>query len=173
MKKTLLIVSILAVLSVLTVGIVMAHPNDPETPGYPGNPGYRGYQGGMMGGGYHGYGGGYMAEYMHAAIAEVLGITVEEFETRMYAGESMYNIALSLGFDAVEIDELHEKVRLEAFAQAYADGFIDEEHYNWMLERMNGSGGFGMYGGGYGMHGGGFARGGGGCHGYYQDTPSE
>lgn len=170
MKKTIMIVSILAALSVLTVGIVMAQTNDPETPSFPGSPGYPGPRGGMMGGGYRGYGGGYMTEYMHAAIAEALGISVEEFETRMYAGENLYDIALSLGFDAEEFADLHAQARQKAFELAYADGFIDEEHYQWMLERMNGYGGFG---GGYGMHGGGFGRGGGGCHGYYQESPSE
>lgn len=170
MKKTILIVSILVVLSALTVGIVLAQSDGPDRPYFPG---YFGPHGGMMGGGYHGHGEGYMHEYMHTAFADALGISEEEFEARMEAGESMYDIALSLGFDEDEIAEIHDQAMQAAFDLAESDGFIDEEHYEWMLERMNGFDGFSMHDtDGFGMHGGGFTQGGG-CHGYYQEAPSE
>lgn len=144
MKKIVILTVIVAALGALTLGVVMAQDDTPETPIFPG------FHGGMMGGA---RGEGYMAEYMHAAFADALGISEEEFETRMYAGETLWDIADSLGFDADEIAELHNQARLEALELAVEDGFLSQEQFDWMQERMGEYGGFGM--GGYGMHGGG------------------
>ena len=82
----------------------------------------------------------------------------------MYAGETLWDIAESLGFDAEEIAELHNQARLEALELAVEDGVLSQEQFEWMQERMGEYGGFGM--GGYGMHGGGMHGGGGfGMHG--------
>lgn len=165
MKKIVILTVIVAALGALTLGVVMAQDDTPETPVFPG------FHGGMMGGA---RGEGYMAEYMHAAFAEALGISEEEFETRMYAGETLWDIADSLGFDADEIAELHNQARLEALELAVEDGFLTQEQYDWMQERMSqsgggyGMGGYGMHGGGgYGMHG----RGQGGGFGQNGDCP--
>ena len=160
MKKIVILTVIVAALGALTLGVVMAQDDTPETPIFPG------FHGGMMGGA---RGVGYMEEYMHAAFAEALGISEEEFETRMYAGETLWDIADSLGFDADEIAELHNQARLEALELAVEDGFLTQEQYEWMQERMSQSGGgYGMHGGGgYGMHG----RGQGGGFGQNGDCP--
>ena len=165
MKKIVILTVIVAALGALTLGVVMAQDDAPETPVFPE------YRGGMMGAA---RGEGYMEEYMHAAFAQALGITEEEFETRMYAGETLWDIADSLGLEAEEIAELHTQARLEALELAYEDGFLTQEQYEWMQERMSqfgggyGMGGYGMHGGGgYGMHG----RGQGGGFGQNGDCP--
>jgi uncharacterized membrane protein YgcG len=117
-----------------------------------------------------------MAVYMHAAMAEALGIPVEEFESRIAAGESFYDMALELGFDLDSFSDLHLNIRQIALENAFEDGLFSEEQYNWMLEKFQGQGG-----GGYGMHGrgsnnGGFSGGGrpGGCMQFPdQSSPAE
>ena len=149
MKKIIILTIIVAALGALTLGVVMAQDDTPETPLFPG------FHGGMIGGQ---RGEGYMEDYMHAAFADVLGISEEEFESRMAQGESLWDIAESLGFNADEIADLHNQARPAALEKAYEDGFLTQEQYEFMQDHMNGTGGFGM-GGGFGMHGGGSGKG--------------
>jgi len=100
------------------------------TPGYPGGP---------MGGGY-----GWMAPYhdlMHEAMAEALGLTVEELNAQLTEGKTMWQIAEELGIDPTEVWSAMEAAREEAIAQAVEDGVITPEQAEWMSEHMGGSGG--------------------------------
>ena len=156
MKKTLLIVTLLVVaLGALGVGVVSAQEG---TPPY----GSRGVADGT----------GTLHEYMEAAMADALGLSVEEFETR-HADETFYQIALDKGFTAEEIVILMQDARADALDAAAKDGVISQEQADWMGSRGFGRGG--MYGGygneacpmfdgegvaPQGQFGGGFGRGG-------------
>lgn len=160
--KKLTIGLILAAVLVLVVGTaVFAQTETPEPPeGWEGKGG-RGPGGwggrGMMG---PGDGTGEVHDYMIEGMADALGLSVDELETRLEAGERMYEIASSLGMDQESFFEAMSQARDEAMEQAYEDGVLSEEQYENFLNRGQGAG---QFGGGMGHHGGGRGpRGGGG-----------
>ncbi|MEW6718292.1 MAG: hypothetical protein AB1345_12445 [Chloroflexota bacterium] len=91
-----------------------------------------------------------MHEYMETALADVLGLTVEELETRMEAGETIEDIAEEQGLSADELGDLMQEAHEKAIAQAVADGVISEEQAEWMLDRFQNKPGFWGFGGGPG-----------------------
>jgi hypothetical protein len=92
------------------------------------------------------YGEGFLHEYMDASLAGALGLSEEDFETRREAGETFFQIAQDLGFDADAIREILVNAREAAFEQAKADGVIPEDFKGG---RPSGSG----YGGRHGPGG--------------------
>ncbi len=89
----------------------------------------------------HGMMGGYgvMAQYreqIHAAIAEALGLTVEEFEAAIAAGKKLPQIAAEQGVALEDVWAAMRAAREAAIQQAVADGVITQEQANWMLSRM-------------------------------------
>ncbi len=128
MKKNILVAVIVVVaLAVLTTGVVLAQEPTPPTPG-----GF-GMGPGMMGRFTNSDGEfGPMHEYMQKALAEALGISVDELETQRQAGKTVYQIALDKGFKADEIPTLLRDARIKGLETAAADGVIPQE----MVERM-------------------------------------
>jgi hypothetical protein len=104
----------------------------------------RGMMGGGMGGGARGgtgmMGGGVLYAYMQDAWAEALGLTREDLDSRLAAGEMHYAIALELGVTAEEFPALMAEVRAEAVAAAVADGALTQAQADWMLQRTPGRG---------------------------------
>ena len=136
MKKTLLIITLLIVaLGALGVGVVAAQGGIPPY-------GQRGTADGM----------GLLHDYMEKAMAEAVGLSVEQFEARHDAGETFYQIALDKGFTAEEIPSLMQTARANALNAAAKDGLISQEQADWMSARGFGRGGM-MNGGGYGAEG--------------------
>jgi glycosyltransferase A (GT-A) superfamily protein (DUF2064 family) len=70
------------------------------------------------------------------AFAEAIGLTSEEVQSRLQAGETMWQIAESQGFSDEEIADLMLAAREAALAQAVSDGVITQEQADLMLERM-------------------------------------
>ena len=139
MKKTLLIVALLILaIGALGVGVVAAQSGQPPVSGY--GPG-------MMWDGDEGL----LHDYMIKAMAEAVGLTETEFESRHDAGETFYQIALAEGFTTDEIPALMQDARAKALDAATADGVISQEQADWMNSRGFGRGGmmngFGRYGG--------------------------
>lgn len=173
MKKVVLIAVVaFVVLAALGVaGYAYAQtPTPPTNPYGPGSAYGRGggmmgdFRGGMMGGWRSAQGYGPMHEYMVAAMAEALGMTVDELNTELAAGKTMWLIAQEKGFTLEEFQTLMLEARQKALAQMVADGVITQDQADWMLNHMQGMwGGAGGYGcpgmGGFGR--GGFGRGGG------------
>jgi hypothetical protein len=96
-----------------------------------------GWYGPGMRGGY--YGGGWMADYrdeMHAAVAEALGLSVEELDAAMAEGQTMWQIAEEQGVDPEVIRDAMQDAREEAINQAVADGVLTQEQADWMLGRI-------------------------------------
>jgi hypothetical protein len=86
---------------------------------------------------------------MEKAMADAVGLSVTEFESRHDAGETFYQIALAEGYSAEEIPALMQDARDKALDAAAADGVISQEQANWMQSRGFGRGGMGGYGRGY------------------------
>ena len=92
--------------------------------------------------GYYGHGmwgtdgEGPMHDVMISILAPALGITPEELEERHDAGETFYQIALDLGFNAAELPGLIIEAKTAALAQAVEEGIITQEQADWMIARM-------------------------------------
>jgi len=151
--KTLTIVGVvlLTVLALGAAGAVYAQTQNPPVtpaPGYgPGGMmGGNGPQSGFRGGPGHMRGGfgagrfGPMHQYMTDALAEALGLTSEEFTSRVQAGESPWEIAQSQGTTWDEFVELRTATRDAAIEQALEDGVITEEQAEWMKSHTPGQG---------------------------------
>lgn len=153
MKKTILIVGLVVLaLGVVGVSAVFAQDNTPPTPYDHGQ---------MMNNGTTGP----MHTFMTIEFAKKLGLNVNDINTRLAAGETMYNIALSAGVTADEFPAIMTEVRAAALAEAVKANVITQEQADWMLSRGNmgsgnctGTGPQGNYG--RGMMGNGQGRGG-------------
>lgn len=134
MKKTLWIVTlVILALGALGVGVVAAQGGQPPY-------GQRGVADGA----------GPMHDYMEKAMAEAVGLTVDEFEARHDSGETFYQIALAEGFTSEEIPALMQAARANALDAAAADGVISQEQADWMNSRGFGRGMMNGYGYGNG-----------------------
>jgi hypothetical protein len=112
---------------------------------------------GMMGGRGNGYGRGMMGDrgvgimhdYMIAAFADAVSLTVEQVDTRLADGETFKEIAIAQGITQDKLPELLTQVRQAALDKAVADGVITQAQADLMLEHMQnraGKGsGFGLY----------------------------
>ena len=151
MKKTILIVTLVAAaLGIFGVGAAFAQGPVP----------------GGRGGGMMQNGGGYLHTYMATALADKLGLKMDDVNARLAAGETMYDIALSAGVTAEEFPAIMTEVRAAALDVAVAANVITQEQADWMKSHNMGAGGMGNcngtgpqgQGGGYGrgmMNGGG------------------
>lgn len=157
-KKWLIVgVSLIAFLALAAAGLVWAgtayaRTQTPPVPDYPyGMMGghYGGF--GMMGGYYGGY--GPMHDEMVAALAEGLGLSTEDLEARLEAGETPWEIAASQGLQDEEIANLMSEAHDKALEKAVDAGLLTQEQADWMDEHMEQM---------WSLDGSGF----GGCHGY-------
>lgn len=123
--------------------------------------------GGPGGSGVDCIGGGWMADYqdeMHAVLAEGLGISVEDLESRLAAGERLSDIAEAEGVDSSALAGIIQAARAAALEAAVADGVITPEQAEQigtgpmggfgMGSQRNGRGGHGGFGGHHGGWGG-------------------
>ncbi len=85
-------------------------------------------------------GSGPLHDYMANAMAKVLGITADQFESRRAAGETAYEIALSQNLPAEKIPALISQGRAAALEAAVADGVITQAQADWMKTRGHGMG---------------------------------
>ena len=154
MKTFLKIIGIIAVVGIIGAGIVgaVAFAQGPQS----GSFGFRGQMGRMSFNNAHGpMGSGLMdenmEETMHAAIADALGITEQEFEDEMAAGKTMFQIADEHNVDINIVWSAMQSARADALQQAVNDGTITQDQADWMSQRGAGMMSGGM--GGYGAHG--------------------
>jgi len=133
MKKTFVlfgiavaVVGLVAVSVLAGAALVNAQAPTPETQTPWGGRGY------MMGGDQP------MAEFMHAALAEKLGISEADLESQIAAGKTLWQIAEEKGLTAEETTTLMQDARDASLAKMVADGTITQEQSDWMSERGNG-----------------------------------
>lgn len=148
--KRLLFVAVL-VIGLIGFGVVQAVSAQDTTPPapVPGNS----YGRGMMGGA---AGMGLMHDYMHEALAEKLGLTVEELQALHDDGQTFWQIAESKGYTAEQAQQFITDARSAALAALVKDGTITQEQADWMNSRMGGAMGRGAGGcmGGAGLQNG-------------------
>ena len=144
MKKFLvaaLVVGLVAVFGVVT--LVSAQNPTPPAPGQ----GFgRGMMGGMMGGATGQY--GPMHTYMQSALAEKLGLTVDELNAAHADGKTFWDLAEEKGLTAEEAQQAMLDARNTALDAMVKDGTITQEQADWMKSRSGA-----MMGGGYGRGG--------------------
>jgi hypothetical protein len=123
MKKTIVITSlVLLALAVLGIGVVFAQGTKPPTQ--------------------NGY--GWMHDYIEQALAAKLGLKEDQVEEQFAAGETMYQIALDSGVKQEDLAAFMNEVHKDAFANAVSNGVLTQQQADWMLQRMQNRGGFGM-----------------------------
>ncbi len=118
MKQLLVITALFGVLAAAAfagTGTVFAQTETPTTP-----PG-----GGL----------GIMHDELVAVYAEALGLSVDEINTRIEAGETMSQIAYSAGLSADEFRTLMTDARTKAIDLAVKNGTITQEQADWMKDR--------------------------------------
>lgn len=89
---------------------------------------------------------GPLHEYIYDALAQALGLTPEELQTRVDAGDTMWAIAQEQGISAEQFSQIMTQARTEALNQAVANGALTQEQADFMLSRGAG----GMWPEGYG-----------------------
>ena len=124
MKKTILIVA-LVVLALGALGVGVAFAQDGNPPFGPG----------MMSGGF-----GPMHTYIVTAFAEKLGLSVDDVNSQLASGKTMYQLALDNGIAEDEVASFLTEVHTAAFDKAVADGVITREQADFMLQRMQSNG---------------------------------
>ena len=154
---------VVVVLALGVTGVVLAQgPKPGATPqpgqgygmmgqgGMMGSGGMMSGRGGMMGGstnqggkGYQGTGMGQMHEYMQAALAEKLGISLDDLNAAYAGGKTFWQIAEDKGFTTEEAQQMMLDARTVALDKMVADGAITQAQADWMKNRSGG-----MMGGG-------------------------
>ena len=139
------LIAVTIVIAFGAVGSVYAQGGGPIANAAPGGQsfgnGFRGGNGERLNQ-YQGSGPGTMDGVLHevymTAYAEALGIEVEDLEARIAAGETMSEIALSLGFTIEDFRDLRMEIRTSVIEQALADGTLTQEQADWMKTRSAG-----------------------------------
>jgi len=78
---------------------------------------------------------------MHAAIADALGMSLDEFETAVAEGKTPIILAEELGIDFAEVQAAMDALHEAAFEQAVADGLITQEQADWIMSHRGGAAG--------------------------------
>lgn len=105
-----------------------------------GQGGGRGRGGSNGGGGVQGTQSGILHDYLIAAFAEKLGLTVDEVNTRLANGETLSEIAYTEGYTLEEFQALIIEVRTIAINAAVAAGDLTQDQADWMLSHGFGTG---------------------------------
>ena len=159
MKKLVKSFVLLAVIAIAlgSASVVFAQGSAPETPmgfGARGNRGGKGSGSTLLNQTRDSFEDGLLHDEMIAAFAEALGLDIEELETRLAAGETMVQIALSTGLSFEEFRTLFQEIRIQVHELAVEQGLLPESQGGWMNSRGGGMGRFGgMRGTGQGLYG--------------------
>jgi hypothetical protein len=127
MKKTFVIAFVLAAMvGLLAAGVAFAQDDNPPF-------GDRGPKDGS----------GLLHDYMSEAMADALGMTVEELQASHDAGGNFSDLALAQDLTEEELSALMQDARTTALDAAAKDGVITQEQADLMKERGAGRGGSG------------------------------
>jgi predicted DNA-binding protein (UPF0251 family) len=81
---------------------------------------------------------GLLHDEMVEAMAGQLGLPAAELETRLDDGETMWEIAESLGIEQEAFWTMMQAARTQALQQAVTNGEITQEQADWMQQHMQG-----------------------------------
>ncbi|MBN8579957.1 MAG: hypothetical protein J0M11_07105 [Anaerolineae bacterium] len=128
MKKIILIVAlVLATVAIVGVGAGVVFAQD-VTPPFTGQAPMRNGEGPLH-------------TFKVVEWSKKLALNVNDINTRLAAGESMYDIVLSAGVTAEEFPVMMTEVRTNAVNAAVAANVITQEQADWMLSHRQGMGG--------------------------------
>lgn len=82
-----------------------------------------------------GEGNGEFRELFLENMAEALGTTREELQSRVDDGEKLCDVLADYGYEGEALQELKESVKQETVAEALADGLITEEQAEKILSK--------------------------------------
>lgn len=132
MKKIAVVLVLAAVaLAVSVTGVAFAQSPQPPTPGA-----WRP----VMSGSANLSAEGPLHDYMVSTMAGALGLTPSDFEARLEAGKTAYQIALDLGISADKIPSLLADARAEAIHAAAAAGILVQQQADRMTAGGLGTG---------------------------------
>ena len=146
MKKFILVgvIAVVVIAALGMVGFAYAQGQTPSTPVSPNGRGSsdsqwmaggsgrgQGRMGGMRGQASDGSS-GLLHEYMINTMAQSLGLTAEQLQTRLDAGDTMWTIAQEQGISAETLTQLMAQARTDALSQAVADGTITQSQADFM-----------------------------------------
>lgn len=100
-----------------------------------GTGGVSGRGAGTMGWAYDGDQTGPLHDVMLTAWAEKLGLSVEQIEEKLAAGEILYDIAVAQGLTWDEFQTARVEIRAAALDAAVEQGLITQEQADWMKTR--------------------------------------
>lgn len=93
-----------------------------------------------------------LSNYMPSAMAEVLGLSVDDVNAQLASGETFYTIALAQGYTADQLPALMTSIRSEAIDLATAAGTLTADQATFLQNnqyggnaRGNGAGTANMY----------------------------
>ena len=93
-----------------------------------------------------------LSNYMPAAMADVLGLSVDDINARLASGETFTTIALSLGYTTDQLPVLMTSIRTKAIDLATEAGVLTSDQAAFLLgsqyggnARGNGAGAASMY----------------------------
>jgi uncharacterized membrane protein len=134
--KVLSLSLIVGIVAVVVVGMVFAQDDTPEPPfdGEGRGPRYGDHGFGVMG---HDRGKGFPGhdrEEVKARLAEVLGMTVEEFDAAIADGETLASLAEAKGMSLEELRQAMEELFDKALAEAVQEGRITQEQADQIQE---------------------------------------
>jgi hypothetical protein len=156
MKKLLLIGTFVLVALVGISSLAFAQTPNPTTPQTPWGPG-KGF-GGMHPGGMWGQFDenqlSPMHDYMQAALAEALGLKIEDLQAAQAEGKTVWQLAEEKGFSVEDFQAVMLEARTSAIQSMVADGLLTQDQADRMLNGMHGMWGQGGSGGCPGMGGG-------------------
>ena len=136
MKKFAVLLAIVAVIAVTFIATTPAFANSGIDNGFRG----AGAGAGMMGQPNTGMSvDGALHEYLLAAYADALDLSVDEIETRLAGGETLSSIAISTGLTVDEFQTLVVDARTSALAAALADGVITQNQADWLGSHLGGA----------------------------------
>ena len=131
MKKLLLILTGVCITVIALAGVGFASAQG-DTPPNPQNPGGFGPRGGR----FDGMDDSPLHDVMSAAIADALGLSIEELEAMHENGESLWALAEGQGLTMEELQLKMTEARENAFQQAVDEGLISQEQAEQMLNRQ-------------------------------------
>ncbi|HEY5671589.1 MAG TPA: hypothetical protein VIS10_16480 [Anaerolineales bacterium] len=128
-KYGLVGILVIGALAVLISGVVMAQDNAFPPPPRPWFGSGRGFEHGI------GRGGGL------EAVAEALGMTLDELTTQLWGGKTLADLADDKGVDLADLREAVQAARLEQtrqqIEQAVDDGTLTRDQADWLLEGLD------------------------------------
>lgn len=140
MKKLLLIGTFVVAAVLGITSLAFAQTPNPTTPQTPWGPGM-GH--GRMQGQFNTDQLNPMHDYMETALAEALGLDVEEIQAARVEGKTVWQLAEEKGISVEDFQAAMLEARQSAIQAMVDDGLLTQEQADWMLSRMQGKWGQG------------------------------